>query len=210
MPRLKQQQFMTATTRLIPQRSSTRSMLPELKEIKERRLRLRISQRELAKTLGVSQSIIAKIERNKVSPSYSLVKKVFTYLDSVHATSGGRAADVASRPVAFVEFDDAVQKAVHILQSTGYKQLPVKEEDVWAGCLYERTISRHLVETNDPRSVLRKQVGQIMDEALPSVSEETPITAIIPLLQQYQAVLVTRKGRVTGIITNADLLKMIS
>jgi len=185
-------------------------LLPELKEIKERRLRLRISQRELAKNLGVSQSIIAKIERNKVSPSYSLIKKVFTYLDSVHATSGGRAADIASRPVAYVQFADAVQKAVHILQSTGYKQLPVRDEDVWAGCLYERTISRHLVETNDPRSVLRRQVGQIMDEALPSVAEETPITAIIPLLQQYQAVLVTRKGRVTGIITNADLLKMIS
>src|SRR5712692_4274644 len=210
MARLKEETVMTATTRLIPQRSSSRPLLPELKEIKERRLRLRISQRELAKNLGVSQSIIAKIERNKVSPSYALVRKVFTYLDSVHATAGGRAADVASRPVAYVEFDDAVQKAVHVLQSTGYKQLPVKDDDVWAGCLYERTISRHLVETNDPRSVLRRQVGQIMDEALPSVAEETPITAIIPLLQQYQAVLVTRKGRVTGIITNADLLKMIS
>ena len=184
--------------------------MPELKEIKERRLRLRISQRDLAKNLGVSQSIIAKIERNKVSPSYLLVKKVFTYLDSVHSATGGRAADIATRPVAFVQFDDAVQKAVHILQSTGYKQLPVRDEDVWAGCLYERTISRHLVETSDPRSVLRRQVGQIMDEALPSVGEETPITAIIPLLQQYQAVLVSRKGRVTGIITNADLLKLIS
>ncbi|MDA4127474.1 MAG: helix-turn-helix domain-containing protein [Thaumarchaeota archaeon] len=185
-------------------------MLPEVKEIKERRLRLRISQRELAKNLGVSQSIVAKIERNKVSPSYLLVKKVFTYLESVHATEGGRAAEIASRPVAYVQFDDAVQKGVHILQSTGYKQLPVRYEDVWAGCLYQRTISRHLLETGDPRSVLRRQVGQIMDEALPSVAEETPTTAIIPLLQQYQAVLVTRKGRVTGIITNTDLLKLIS
>lgn len=210
MPRLKQQAVMNATTRLIPQRGSPRSMLPELKEIREIRLRLRISQRELAKNLGVSQSIIAKIERNKVSPSYSLVKKLFTYLESVHATARGRAADVASRPVAYVEFNDAVQKAVHILQSTGYKQLPVKDEEVWAGCLYERTISRHLVETNDPRLVLRRQVGQIMDEALPSVAEDTSVTALIPLLQQYQAVLVTKKGRVTGIITNADLLKIIS
>src|SRR5712692_1675587 len=210
MTRLKEQTVMTAATHLIPRKSSVRPLLPELKEIKERRLRLRISQRELAKNVGGSRAIIGKIERNRVSPSYSLIRKVFTYLDSVHATSGGRAADIASRPVAYVQFADAVQQAVHILQSTGYKQPPVRDEDVWAGCLYERTISRHLVETNDPRSVLRRQVGQIMDEALPSVAEETPITAIIPLLQQYQAVLVTRKGRVTGIITNADLLKMIS
>jgi predicted transcriptional regulator len=185
-------------------------LLPELKEIRERRLRLRMSQRDLAKNLGVSQSLIAKIERSKVSPSYSLVRKVFAYLDSLHTANAGRAVDIASRPVAYVQSEDAVQKAVRILQSTGYKQLPVREGEVWAGCIYERTISRHLVETNDPRSVLRRQVGQIMDEALPHAAEDTPITALIPLLQQSQAVLVTRKGRVTGVITNTDLLKLIS
>ncbi len=185
-------------------------MLPELKEIRERRVRLRMSQRDLARNLGVSQSLIAKIERNKVSPSYSLVRKVFSYLDSLHTANAGRAVDISSKPVAFVQSEDAVQKAVRILQTTGYKQLPVREGDVWAGCVYERTISRHLMENKDPRSVLRKQVGGIMDEALPLAAEDTPIMALIPLLQQAQAVLVTKKGRVTGIITNADLLKLIS
>lgn len=201
---------MNGAPRLILPRRSVDPVLPELKEVRERRQRLRISQRELAKNLGVSQSIIAKIEKNKVSPSYSLVKKIFTYLDSIHINNAGRASDIASRPLASVQADDAVQKAVHILQSTGFKQLPVREGDLWAGCVYEKTISRHLMETNDPRSVLRRQVGQIMDEALPTVSEDTPIPALIPLLQQSQAVIVTKKGRVTGIITNADLLKLIS
>ncbi len=169
-----------------------------------------MSQRDLARNLGVSQSLIAKIERNRVSPSYALVRRVFSYLDSMHTANAGRAVDISSRPVAFVQTEDAVQKAVRILQSTGYKQLPVREGEIWSGCVYERTISRHLMETNDPRSVLRKQVGQIMDEALPLAAEDTPITALIPLLQQSQAVLVTRKGRVTGIITNTDLLKLIS
>ena len=185
-------------------------MLPELKEIRERRVRLRISQRDLAKALGVSQSNIAKIERNKISPSYILVRRIFTYLDSVHNNSGAKASDISSKPVASVQAYDAVQKAVHILQSTGFKQLPVKDGDIWAGSVYEKTISRHLMETNDPRSVLRRQVGQIMDEALPSVAEDTSVSALIPLLQHSQAVLVTRKGRVTGILTNTDLLKLIS
>ncbi len=197
-------------TPLIHQRVSFRPLLPELREIRERRVRLRMSQRDLAKNLGVSQSLIAKIERNKVSPSYALVRRVFSYLDSMHTANAGRAVDISSRPVAYVQTEDAVQKAVRILQSTGYKQLPVRDGEVWAGCIYERTISRHLLETNDPRSLLRRQVGQIMDEALPLAAEDTPITALIPLLQQAQAVLVTRKGRVTGIITNADLLKLIS
>ncbi len=195
---------------LIQQRVSAKPMLPEIKEIRERRIRLRMSQRDLAKNLGVSQSLIAKIERNKVSPSYTLVRKVFTYLDSLHTSNAGRAVDVASKPVAYVQVEDAVQKAVRILQATGYKQLPVREGEVWVGCVYERTISRHIMENKDLRSVLRRQVGEIMDEALPLAAEDTPITVLIPLLQQSQAVLVTRKGRVTGIITNADLLKLIS
>ena len=201
---------MTGPTRLISDSGVGVQLLPELKEIRERRLRLRISQRELAKSLGISQSSIAKIERGRVSPSYALAKRIFTYLDSVHTTNVGRAADIASKPVAYVQVDDAVQKAVHILQGTGYKQLPVRDGEVWAGCVYEKTISRHLMETDDPRSVLRRQVGQIMDEALPSVAEDMSITALIPLLQQSQAALVTRKGKVTGIITNADLLRLIS
>jgi predicted transcriptional regulator len=210
MARLRQMGMMSEHTRLIPKAGSDGPVLPELKEIRARRQRLRISQRELAKTLGVSQSVIAKIERNKVSPSYSLVKRIFTYLDSVHASTAGRAADIASRPVSSVQSDDAVAKAVHILQTTGFKQLPVRDGEVWSGCIYEKTISRHLTETDDPRSVLRRQVGQIMDEGLPSVSEETPINVLIPLLQQSQALLVMKKGRVTGILTNADLLKLIS
>ena len=210
MARLKSQTDMTPATRLIPRRDSIRQLLPELKEIRERRLRLRISQRELAKNLGVSQSIIAKIEKNKVSPSYALVKKLFAYLDSMRVNSAGKASDIASKPIVSVQTDDAVQRAMHILQTTGYKQIPVRDGELWVGCVYERTISKHMLETNDPRLVLRRQVGQIMDEGLPSAVEETPVVALIPLLQQHQAVLVTRKGRVVGIITNADLLKLIS
>jgi len=42
------------------------------------------------------------------------------------------------------------------------------------------------------------------------VAEDTPITVTIPLLQHFEAILVTRKGQVTGIVTNADLVKMLS
>ena len=48
-----------------------------------------------------------------------------------------------------------------------------------------------------------------MEEALPTVSEDIPVEGIIPLLQQTQAVLTAKKGRITGIVTNADLLKLI-
>lgn len=200
---------MTRTARLIRKSSQDDPLFPELKEIREKRIRLGMSQRELARLLGISQSNVAKIERGKINPSYSLVKRIFAHLETIRSTNIGKVSEVASKPVAFVQKADPVQKAVQILQSTGYKQLPVKDGELWVGCLYERTISRHIVETNNPKAILRRQVGQIMDESLPAVAEDTPIPNVIPLLQQSQAVLTTRQGRVMGIITNTDLLKLI-
>jgi predicted transcriptional regulator len=183
--------------------------LPELNEIKERRLRLKISQRELAKKMGVSQSSIAKIESGKTNPPYALVKRIVGYLEIARAASIGKVFEVASKPVIALEATDTVQKAVQVLHATGYKQLPVKEGEVWVGCIYERTISRHIVEKNDPRAVLARKVGEIMDEGLPTVTEDTPIPLVIPLLQHYQAVLAVKRGVVTGVVTNTDLLKLI-
>jgi predicted transcriptional regulator len=200
---------MTDTARLFPFGRKRESLFPEIKEIREKRIRVGLSQRDLAKKMGVSQSTIAKIERGTISPSYSIVRRIFTYLDSVRAANFGKAADVASKPVMVVQKSDGVEKVVQALQSTGFKQLPVKDGELLVGCVYERSISRHIMESNDVRAILRRQVGQIMDESLPTVSEDTSIPNIIPLLQQAQAILVTKQGRVTGIVTNTDLLKLI-
>ena len=48
-----------------------------------------------------------------------------------------------------------------------------------------------------------------MEEALPTLPEDVAVEVIIPLLQRTQAVLTSKKGRITGIVTNADLLKLI-
>jgi predicted transcriptional regulator len=184
-------------------------MLPELNEIKEMRKRAGVTQRKLAEIVGVSQSIIAKIERGKVKPSYALVKLIITYLDTLQASNFGTLAPLASRPVLAVSGRDSIQKVIKLLQTTGFKQLPVKDNEIWVGCINERTISRHMIETNEPKKFVHKHVEQIMDEALPTTSEETLVKNVIPLLQQSQAVLVTKRGLVVGIVTNADLLKVI-
>ena len=45
------------------------------------RQKLGITQTELAKLAGVSQSIITKIERGKIEPSYSIASKIFMVLE---------------------------------------------------------------------------------------------------------------------------------
>jgi predicted transcriptional regulator len=48
-----------------------------------------------------------------------------------------------------------------------------------------------------------------MEEAFPQINEDAPLPLITSLLQAYSAVLVSKKGAIVGIITKADLLRML-
>ena len=48
-----------------------------------------------------------------------------------------------------------------------------------------------------------------MEEAFPQINEDAPLSLITSLLQTYSAVLVAKKGEIIGIITKADLLRML-
>jgi predicted transcriptional regulator len=48
-----------------------------------------------------------------------------------------------------------------------------------------------------------------MEEAFPQVDEDAPLSLISSLLQVYSAVLVSKKGTAVGIITKADLLRIL-
>ena len=186
-------------------------MLPSIDELKKRRTKLGLSQRKFASYLGVSQSTITKIENKKLSPSYELVKKAYDILDSFGSPQIGLAGDISIKKVVSVQDNDVISKAVQILQQQGFKQLPVRDrENHWVGSISERSISNRLLKVSNPKLLLSREVSEVMDEAFPTIAEDTPISIAIPLLQHFQAVLTTKKGRVTGIVTNADLVRMLS
>ena len=186
-------------------------MLPPIEELKKRRVKLGLSQRKFASYLGISQSTITKIENKKLSPSYELVRKAHEILDSFGSPQIGLVGDIAIKKVVSVQDDELISKAVQILQQHGFKQLPVRDQDNhWVGSISERSISNRLLKVANPKLLMARKVSEVMDEAFPMIAEDTPISIAIPLLQHFQAVLATKKGRVTGIITNADLVRMIS
>jgi len=186
-------------------------LLPSIDELKKRRTKLGLSQRKFASYLGVSQSTITKIENKKLSPSYELVKKAYDILDSFGSPQIGLAGDISIKKVVSVQDNDDISKAVQILQQQGFKQLPVRDrENHWVGSISERSISNRLLKVSNPKLLLSREVSEVMDEAFPTIAEDTPISIAIPLLQHFQAVLTTKKGRVIGIVTNADLVRMLS
>jgi len=52
-------------------------------------------------------------------------------------------------------------------------------------------------------------VEEAMEESFPSIPPDSDLEAVTGMLRFYRAVLVKEKGKITGIITKADLIKAI-
>lgn len=184
-------------------------MLPSLEEVAKKRRMLDLTQKQLAKLAGVSQSLIAKLESKKIDPSYTKVKAIFNVLERLEMKTEVHAGKVLHHGVVGVQNDDPVSKAVRLMTDHGYSQLPVFDGEHAVGSISEKTILGQVSAGKDLAQVSKLPVGDIVEEAFPQVGEDAPLPLISSLLQVYPAVLISKKGKVVGIVTKADLLKML-
>ena len=184
--------------------------LPPIQEIKKRRVALGISQKKLAFSVGTSQSLIAKIESNRVNPSYDVVKKIFEFLDRMEQPKIGLAKDVEKRDLVWIKKSERVREAAEKMRQYGFSQLPVRDDrdEICVGSLSERQIVQGILKDPDPKSFYEKLVSEVMQEQFPIVDENITVNAVALLLQHSQAVLTARRGKIVGIITASDLLAM--
>lgn len=185
-------------------------MLPSVEEIERRRKSLGLSQKQLAKMTGVSQSMIAKIETGRINPSYLKTKVIFDLLESLENKKEVKVKDILHGTVVGVQKDDLVSKATEKMHETGFSQLPVFDNHQVVGSISEGTVLDQIIKGRDTSKISKLRLEEIMDEGFPSVDKETPITVLSTLLQYSPAVLISHKGKIIGIITKADLLKVVS
>lgn len=183
-------------------------MLPETDEIEKRRKNLGLTQKALASICGVSQSLIAKIESKKVSPSYYVVKKIFDCLENLEKKNQITAEQIITPKVVYIRKDEKISKAIKLMRKYGYSQLPVFNGRNFIGSVSEKTILDQISKGEKPSEFLSKKIENVMEEAFPTITEKEPLASILVLLQNNHAILVSKKGKVIGIITKADLLKV--
>ncbi len=184
-------------------------MFPTLEDIAKRRRQLGLKQSELAKMTGVSQSLIAKLEAGAIDSSYTKVKTIFDVLDRLEFKTKTQADKVLHKNVVAVQKDEPISKVVKIMKEYGYSQIPVFEGKHPVGSISEKAILRQILAGKDLDEISKLPTEEIMEEAFPQINEDAPLALISSLLQNYSAVLVSQKGEVIGIITKADLLRMI-
>ncbi len=179
----------------------------EPKDISKVRKQLGLTQNQLANISQVSQSLIAKIESSKIDPSYSKSKALSNALENIQRKNSKKAKDIMAKNIISVISEDRVETAARLMRRHSISQLPVFEKEKSIGSLSERTILRLLEDTKEPQMVFNKLVKLVMEDSFPVVSEDTPVDLLYSVVDFFQATLVSKRDKVVGIITKADLLK---
>jgi predicted transcriptional regulator len=179
----------------------------DLESVAKLRKMLGLTQRELARMSGLSQSLISKIERGRVNPSYEAVRRILQTLEMIRAEKDAKllAKDICTKDVICVEVSDPLSKAINLMRKHGISQLPVLKNGRPVGSISESTIVRKLEKVRSTEI----PVNEIMDEVFPIIPEGVSLNTVRQLLQEYPAVLLQRDGRITGIVTKADLFKVL-
>lgn len=183
--------------------------LPTGRELREKRLELGLTQKHVAEKAGISQPLVARIEKGGVDPRLSTLGRLVDVLNEASTEKLPRAADLISGGIAWVNPGDPVRKAVQIMREGGFSQLPVMDRGKAVGICSEGKLIDLVRQTDDPKRVGRRKVSDIMGGAPPTVSPETPFSTLEGLLHDHPAVVVVDEGRAMGIITNSDLLSVI-
>ena len=170
--------------------------------LKRLRIEAGLTQKRLAELVGISQAHIAKIEQGKVDPRLSTVNRILQVLTEGEKR---RCRDIMTKGVLFAKPNDSILKVSEVMVRHAISQMPVMNGSRVVGTVTEESIIRNLSS-----NIAAEKVKNIMDPPLPTVSEETSINAIRPLLERHQGVLVTRDKEIAGIITRSDMLKTIS
>lgn len=176
-------------------------------EIRKERKRRHLTQSALAKKAEVSQALIARIEKHQVDLRTSTLRKIVEALMEDFQSRGSRAMDIAVHDVIVVNHDDTIEKAVKLMRRYGISQLPVLKNGSPIGAVEELELLKAFSREKNIQKFYENKVEGAISSIYPMVDPDTSITEVIDyLLKGHNAVLVTKEGRLEGIITKIDIL----
>lgn len=162
-----------------------------------------LTQMELAKRVGVSQSLIAKIEKGKIDPKLSVVKKILDELTPLIETSE-TAINLMHSPVISAILDDKIRDVVEVMENNNISQVPVvNSQGKLVGIIYDFILMRRLAlpSSRNLRAV------DVMAPLPPLVSPSTSVSQVMRLLTKHSVTLVVQGDLYPlGIITRSDLI----
>lgn len=181
----------------------------EITSIGSMRRKLGLTQTQLAKLSGVSQSLIAKIESGRIDPAYSKVKRIFEALENEmnRDKHGKTARQIMCHHVIGLSPADRLEKAIKIMKERNISQIPVMDGGLSIGSVSDSMLIGWMEKYGS--GLGKVKVSEAMAEAFPILPEDADIASVSSLLKAYKAVLIGKNGAIKGIITKADLFKAV-
>jgi len=186
-------------------------VLPSLDEIPRLRKALGLTQTQLSRLAVVSQSAIVKIERRQMNPSFEIVRRIMNALEVEVRRQEKKALvdQVQTRKVQFADPRASLEDAAAEMRRHQFSQLPVLQGGRCVGSISDKTITNLIMAGKDPRELAKIHVEEVMDPPFPQIDTKAPVELAASLLRHYNAVLVTTRGDITGIVTKSDLMKLL-
>ena len=185
----------------------TQKKIKELSlEFKQRRKYLNLSQIQLSKLSGLSQSIITKFENNKIDPTLSTIYKIEQALQEQEYVSSKRASDIMVHEITSVSSQSSLFNALQIMRETDFSQLLVINSKKVKGIISEKSIVDYLLEKGDIKNVKVKEILQERPLIVPDSYTIADLSYIFKNRKKL-CVLVGDQDPIEGIITKSDLFK---
>lgn len=119
------------------------------------------------------------------------------------------AKEISNREIVGVSRTDPIRRATELMRKHDYSQLPMYDGNIAIGSITEKAISDYIAQGKDLGILPTMPTESLKGEAFPLIDEDASIDVIAGLLRYFQAVLTTKRGKMTGIVTKADLLKIV-
>ena len=178
----------------------------ELQDIKKIRKKLGLTQSELARKAGVSQSLIAKIEANTLDPGYNKTKQIFDALENLTQKEEITAHEIMQKKVVTANAGEKIQDIIKNMKKHAISQIPILGKNAPVGLITESVL---LDKISSGADMAKLHARDIMEECPPVVTLTTKISVIAHLLRHFPIVLVSEKGILKGLVSKADLIESI-
>lgn len=194
----------------LPSNSFTKTKILELaREFKRRRQFLGLTQSKLALYSNVSQSIITKLERGVIDPTYSTVLKIEQALTDRESFSNRLAKDVMTKKIISVSSRSKLVDALHLMREDDFSQVLVKTSTKYGyklvGVLYEKHILDAIAQKVD---ITKTTVSSFLSDMPLIVPLSYSVKDLGSIFQNNKVLCVLvadSKRDIVGLITKSDL-----
>jgi predicted transcriptional regulator len=178
----------------------------DLGSIKKIRLKLGISQKELASKCNISASMLNQIENNKAKPGFDTAQTIIKYLESIQYSNQKKAIEICAKPIKSLTPSDTLGRAIDMMKDHQFSQIPIFSGKKCVGLVTEGKIAKH---TDNPNYIRAARLSKIMESVPPIFDSNFPAGALKDIISISGCVLISEKNNIIGIITSQDLLKLI-